>query len=431
MRADGTPTEPKTKESRVVYILRSYPRLSQTFILNEVVALERLGLKLQIFAITNPHEPLVQDAVAQVQAPTQYLETALRRSWATILVEHLLVAASAPARYLRTLAFVLRRRDLAAGYATASRFATFIEAVYLTRTLGREGRNGADAPTRIHSHFAHDPTLIALLVKRLTGLPYSFTAHARDIYQVPRSALAERIREASAVVTCCQANLDYLGRLAPAERRRKLRVVHYGLDLEAFHPAQPAQTGVPLVVSVGRLVEKKGFGDLVEACRLLKDRGLRFRCLIYGEGPLHEKLVEAVTRLGLTGDVTFAGARTQRELHAALEQAHVFALTPCVTDDGDRDGMPNVLLEAMACGLPVVTTAVAGIPELIINDQNGLLAEPHDVPAIAEHLAALLADPRLRARLGSRARREIVANFNRETNARQLATVLGWDGAES
>jgi glycosyltransferase involved in cell wall biosynthesis len=110
-----------------------------------------------------------------------------------------------------------------------------------------------------------------------------------------------------------------------------------------------------------------------------------------------------------------------------LEQAHVFALTPCVTDDGDRDGMPNVLLEAMACGLPVVTTAVAGIPEVVIHDQNGLLAEPHDIPAIAANLASLLTDPSLRGRLGSRARREVVRNFDRDTNARHLASVLGWE----
>jgi glycosyltransferase involved in cell wall biosynthesis len=424
------PAEPEREGSRVVYILRSYPRLSQTFILNEVLALERLGWRLHIFAITNPQETLVQDGVAEVRAQTHYLERALRRSWTAILREHLFVAAAAPSRYLRTLAFVLRRRDLAAGYATASRFTCFIEAVYMTRILGREGRNG-DAPTRVHSHFAHDPTLIALLLKRLTGLPYSFTAHARDIYQVPRSALAERIREASAVVTCCRANLDYLGRVAPGAGSEKLRLVRYGLDLETFRPAQPARTGVPLVVSVGRLVEKKGFGDLVEACHVLKDRGLRFRCLVYGDGPLRGELAEAVTRLGLASDVTFAGARTQRHLHAVLEQAHVFALTPCVTDEGDRDGMPNVLLEAMACGLPVVTTAVAGIPEVVIHDQNGLLAEPHDVPAIAEHLAALLTDASLRTRLGSQARSEVIGNFDRETNARRLASVLGWGERES
>jgi glycosyltransferase involved in cell wall biosynthesis len=127
--------------------------------------------------------------------------------------------------------------------------------------------------------------------------------------------------------------------------------------------------------------------------------------------------------------VTLAGARTQRELQLVLNQAQVFALTPCVTDDGDRDGVPNALLEAMACGLPVVTTTVAGIPEVVVHDQNGLLAEPHDVPAIADHLALLLADARRRRRLGAEARREVVAHFDREANARRLASVLGWGEA--
>ncbi len=423
---DGRTTiasEPRTEGSRVVYILRSYPRLSQTFILNEILALERLGVRVQIFPITNPREALVQHDVAEVRAPAHYLETALERSRAAIVLEHLLVAASGPRRYLSTLAYVLRRRDLATGYAAASRFTCFIEAVYLARLLRRE-RTGADPSTRVHSHFAHDPTLIALLLKRLTGLPYSFTAHARDVFQVPRSALAERIREADAVLTCCHSNLEYLSELAP-EERRKLQVLRYGIDLGTFRPAQPPQADVPLVVSIGRLVEKKGFGDLVAACRMLKDQGLRFRCVVYGDGPLRDELVEAVTRLGLTGEVTFAGARTQRELQVLLKQAHVFALTPCVTDDGDRDGVPNALLEAMACGLPVVTTTVAGIPEVIVHGQNGLLAEPHEVPVIADHLAALLTDPPLRMRLGSSARSEVVANFDREANARRLASVLG------
>src|SRR5919197_4495452 len=139
------PAERERVATRVVYIVRSFPRLSQTFILNEVLALERLGWRLQIFAITNPRETLVQDGVAELRAQTRYLDTALRRSWIALLGEHLLVAAAAPGRYLRTLAFVLRRRDLAAGYATASRITCFIEAVYLTRILGREGQNG-DAP---------------------------------------------------------------------------------------------------------------------------------------------------------------------------------------------------------------------------------------------------------------------------------------------
>jgi glycosyltransferase involved in cell wall biosynthesis len=409
----------------VAYILRSYPRLSQTFILNEVLALERLGLRLQIFPITNPREALVQHKVAEVQAPAHYLEAALRRNRAAMLLEHLLVAASAPRRYLSTLAFVLRRRDLASGYATASRFTCFAEAVYMARVLRRERAHGTGSPTRVHSHFAHDPTLIAMLLKRLTGLPYSFTAHARDVYQVPRSVLAERIGEADAVVTCCQSNLDYLRGLAPEAGRQKIHVVRYGIDLEAFQPAQPRPRGEPLVVSIGRLVEKKGFGDLIEACRVVKDRGLSFSCVIYGEGPLRDELADAVSSLGLTGDVTLAGARTQQELQVVLNQAQIFALTPCITDDGDRDGVPNALLEAMACGLPVVTTAVAGIPEVIVHDQNGLLAEPRDVTAIADDIALLLTDARRRGRLGSHARSEVVANFDRDANARRLASVLG------
>ena len=408
--------------TRVAYILRSYPRLSQTFILHELIALERLGLNLQVFAITNPRESLVQHDVAELRAPIRYLDWALRRSRWALLLEHLRVAASAPRRYLSTLFFVLRRRDLANGYSTASRFACFVEAVYLARILHRE--RAAGVHTRVHSHFAHDPTLIALLLKRLTGLPYSFTTHARDLYQVPRAALAERIKGATTVVTCCQSNLDYLSELAPATQRQKLQVIRYGVDLGAFHPTRHSRTTRPLVLSIGRLVEKKGFSDLVEACGLLKERGLRFRCIVYGDGPLRAELMEAVAMLDLSDEVTFAGARTQLQLQEELRKADVFALTPCVTDDGDRDGVPNALLEAMACGLPVVTTAVNGIPEVVVHGVNGLMGEPHDVAGIAAHIASLINDEQLRRRLGLRARREVAANFDLDANARQLAAVL-------
>jgi glycosyltransferase involved in cell wall biosynthesis len=276
----------------------------------------------------------------------------------------------------------------------------------------------------VHSHFAHDPTLIALLLKRLTGMPYSFSAHARDLYQTPPRALAERLQEASAVVTCCRANLEYLRGLAP-EADGKLHLIHHGIDLETFRPSDGSRrSACPVVVSVGRLVEKKGFIDLLEACRIVKDQGHRFRLVVYGDGPIRYELVTATLKLGLQNDVVFAGARTQREILGALWRADVFALTPCVTDDGDRDGIPNALVEAMACGLPVVSTAVGGVTEVVIHDQTGLLAEPQDVPAIARHLASLLLDPSRRRRLGRRAREAIVEGFDAAENVRRLAAVL-------
>jgi glycosyltransferase involved in cell wall biosynthesis len=180
----------------------------------------------------------------------------------------------------------------------------------------------------------------------------------------------------------------------------------------------------PLILSVGRLVEKKGFPDLLHACQRLKQDGRNFRCVIYGEGPLHGELTALIERLGLVGEVTLAGATDQSRLVPVFQRAAVFALTPFVTGDGDRDGVPNVLVEAMACGLPVVSTAVAGIPELVEHDRNGILAAPRDVQAIAEGLAALLSDEGRRRQYGAAARLTATERFDLRAGARELAALF-------
>ena len=415
---------------RIGYILRSYPRLSQTFILNEILALEQLGRRIQIFAVTDPQEPVTQPRAGAVRAPVQYLDQVQRRARATILGEHIALALAHPWRYLTTLAYVLRHNDWEAGYSASSRGTCFLQAVYLARLLGRAPSRPEHRIGHLHAHFAHDPTLIALLVHRLTGISYSFTAHARDLYQIPVAALGERIAEADAVVTCCGANLRYLHEVAPEVAPGKARLIPHGVELREFYPGpdKAPASGLPLILSVGRLVEKKGFPDLLHACRLLKQRGYAFRCVIYGDGPLRDALAATIARLELAGDVVLAGEHPQEALLPVFQQATVFALTPFVTSDGDRDGVPNVLVEAMACAVPVVSTAVAGVPELVQHDVNGLLVAPHDRLAIADALAALLTDEPRRARLGAAARQTVVDHFDLHAAAEQLAELFDHAG---
>jgi glycosyltransferase involved in cell wall biosynthesis len=423
---------------RIGYIIRSYPRLSQTFIMHEILALEEIGVGLSLFPITDPHEPVVQAQAATVRAPVEYLEVATRRGRAAALADHLRAALAAPIRYVKTLRYVLWNRELDEGYTTASRWECLAEALYLVRLLRRSARRGAPID-HLHAHFAHDPTLIGLLVQKLTGISFSFTAHARDLFQIPRTALAERIAAASAVITCCGANLDYLHESAPADARGKIRLIHHGVDLRGFQPTtdhrppttdvpqskiQNPKSKIPLIMSVGRLVEKKGFPDLLRACALLKERGYHFRCAIYGEGPLRGELAAQIAQHGLGDMVALPGAVAQSELVPVFQRTSVFALTPFVTEDGDRDGVPNVLVEAMACGVPVVATAISGIPELVVHEQNGLLVAPHDPTAIADALAALLDDDAHRAQLGAAARSTVVEHFDLRAAARELAALF-------
>lgn len=414
------------RQLRIGYVLRSYPRLSQTFILNEVLALEQLGLKIHIFAVTDPREPVVQARVAEVQAPVDYLDAALKRPRPAIAVEQLRVALAWPRRYFRTARYVLTRPDLDAGYAASSRYTCFLHAVHLAQSLRCEMRRTGRTLDHLHAHFAHDPALIALLTHMLTGISYSFTTHARDLYQISTSALADRIEAASAVITICAANVDYLNRVAPAQSSLKVRLIHHGADLQAFQPT-PHRLGpqeFPLILSASRFVEKKGYPDLLRACGRLKQAGYRFRCAIYGDGPLWDELAALIKQLELEGEVKLAGARAQRELVPEFQRAAIFALTPFVTADGDRDGVPTVLIEAMACGVPVVSTAVAGIPELITHEHDGLLVEPHDVEAMASALATLLDDEHKRKRLGVAARHTVETGFDTRAGAQQIAAMF-------
>src|SRR5690349_13842135 len=276
------------------YLLRSYPRLSQTFILNEILALEKIGVSIQIFALTNPHEKVVQVQVDQVQAPVHYLDADLQaQTFKSRLNENARVAWLHPAGYLRALIYIATNKAIDAGYTASNRWECFFQAVHLVALLSLNEQRPGKRIDHLHAHFAHDPALIAYLVHGITGIPFSFTAHARDLYQVREKALTDRIELARSVITCCRANLEYLNQIAPSATS-KFSLVYHGVNLTDFQPVQDAAvssaSGTPLILSVGRLVEKKGFQDLLEALLLVKESGQRFECAIYGDGPLCQQL---------------------------------------------------------------------------------------------------------------------------------------------
>ena len=413
---------------QIGYLLRSYPRLSQTFVLNEILALERRGVSIQIFALTDPQEKVVQKQVSQVQAPVHYLDEAGQpRSWWNFFSENLSVARRHFKGYVQSLFYLARNKKIDQGYIASNRWECFQQAVHLISLLKAEECSTGKKIDHLHAHFAHDPTLIAYLVHRMTGMQFSFTAHARDLYQVPQEALTDRIHASTAVITCCRANLDYLNNIAPSEQS-KYSLVYHGVNLTDFQPASDtvrnAATELPLILSIGRLVEKKGFQDLLEALLLAKQRGVRFECAIYGDGPLCQPLTEWIEKHDMSNEVVLKGDRTQQELISVYQRANLFALTPVQTEDGDRDGIPNVLLEAMAVGLPVITTAVAGIPELVDHDQNGLLYQPHDVENISTGIIELLKNPSKRRELGNAGSKKVKEQFDITQAAKRLETLF-------
>jgi glycosyltransferase involved in cell wall biosynthesis len=405
----------------VAYLLKRFPRLSETFILHEILELQRQGLTLRLYAILDPSEEVVHADVARVQAPVTYLPGGLAAIM-PLLRAHLTLFGRNPRRYAGIVAYLLRWSQRRAALKH------FLRAGWLALDLERAGVR------HLHAHFAHDPATVAHVVHLLTGLPYSFTAHAKDIYTSPPRLLALKMRAARFVVTCTEYNARYLADLTGAAAAKRIHRIYHGLDLRTFKPngrfpAVPGQDESPIILAVGRLVEKKGFPYLIDAGRLLVERGYSLRLHIVGGGDMKEALRRHIAEAGLETYVTLLEPRPQEELIALYRTATVFALPSIVADDGDRDGIPNVLVEAMRLGLPVVSTAVSGIPELVLDGETGLLVPPRDAEALAAALVRLLDDEKLRDRLAAGAARHVATSFDLAANAVRLRTLLQEDAA--
>lgn len=408
---------------RVVYVVRSFPRLSQTFVLNELVSIESIGVPVSVLSIVRADEKQNHSQLKSLNASVSYLsETAT--FGIPRLVAHMKVMARHPARYLNTAWLSFRRRSRTTGYHSLGRWEAFDCAVRAACSLGVH-RPATAKSTRLHAHFAHDPTLVAMLIHDLTGVEYSFTGHARDLTQIEPSALAERIAKAHDVVTICQMNVDFMRDCSRYVDHDKIHLVHNGVDLDAFKPATFRKVNGPVrVCTIGRLVEKKGFEVLIEAVKIVRQRGADLELDVIGDGPLRGNLQALIDDAGLNDAVQLCGERTQQQIHDQLPNYDLFALTPYVLNDGDRDGLPTVLVEAMACALPIVSTDVAGIPDLIHDQIDGLLCPPHNPVAVADALQSLAIDAELRTRLGAEARRTVERGFDLRANTLQLASLL-------
>lgn len=401
---------------RVGYVLKRYPRYSETFIVNEILAHEAAGMDLAIFSLYPPADTHFQDAISRVRAPVTYLGST--RPKAADLWALLLEARSAGFSVDDLLKTVQ-------GDACEDDARDAVWTVELALEVKAQGI------THLHAHFASGAATVARLAARLSGVPYSLTAHAKDIFHesVREGDLRRKLAQAAAVVTVSDFNHAYLrerfGDVAAAVRR-----IYNGLDLSLFPYASP-EARPPEIVAVGRLVEKKGFADLVRACALLRERGERFCCRIIGTGDLERKLREQVAVLGLEGTVELLGPRPQRELAGYLQNAAVFA-APCVVGtDGNRDGLPTVLLEAMALGTPCVATGVTGIPEVLEDGVTGLEVPQHDPEALADALSRLLQNGALRVQLAAAARARIEQEFDIVENAAGLREVFAPQGSQS
>jgi len=391
---------------RIVVLVKRFPRLSETFILNEFLELRRLGLPVELFAIMDPQERRSQPEALALVPEVTYLQPG--PLWSEVGAA-LRTARRYPWGTTRAAGWAVTRHTTAAAR-------NFVHALVLLDRLA------SGPPAHLHAHFLHSPAAVAFIAAKINGQPYSLTGHAKDIYTTLPQNLRMRCDRARFVTTCTEANRSHLVievGLAPEQ----VHVCRHGVDLAKF--AAPVRQPRPgRIVSVGRLVPKKGFDVLIMACGELRRRGVAFELVMLGGGELHDELLALAHEQGIGDRVCCLGSRPQRDVVEQLAEAEIFALAPVVLADGDRDGIPNVLLEAMAVGVPVVATAVSGIPEVVTDDVTGRLVPPRRHDLLADVLAQLLADPALQKRLGEAGRLLVHQNASWTISVAPLLALL-------
>jgi glycosyltransferase involved in cell wall biosynthesis len=391
------------------YVLKRFPRISETFVAAELIELERQGERVTVFALARPEEPFTHAFVRELRAPVVYLPHRPLRQ---------------PVRVLRALAWTLRRSPRA--WLRAARASLLplgltgprrlLQATVLREELERAGID------HVHAHFASAAAGLANLARLMGGPTYSVTAHAKDIYHddVRRDRLRERLLGATFVATVSEGNAAYLGSVTNGAGR--IHVVHNAVDLRRVGAPEANGREPGIVLTVARLIEKKGLPDLVTACGILARRGVPLRLEVVGGGPLRAELEAAAAREGVRS--VFHGALPHERVLELYRRATVFCLPSVVAASGDRDGLPTSVLEAMALGLPVVTTSLNGLGEAVVHEQTGLIVPGRDPEALADALERLLAEPELGAALADAARRNVEERFSLDRSVRVLRSLF-------
>ena len=392
------------KESKVVcFLLKGFPRISETFISNEILGLERLGFKIHIISMRHPRENFAHHHIRQIKARVDYLPESIRPHLKRLLTHNLHLLFQKPQRYGRALKKAMTRWMRTRKSAS---FKHLLQAGYLVDHL-LPGSNIA----HFHAHFAHSPTSVALFASMLSGTPFSFFAHAKDIYTQDVRQLREKMDRAAFVMTCTRYNRKYLAAIGS---KTPVDCVYHGIHLDYF--SLPRKTKLPCppyhILTVARHTEKKGLDLVIRAMALLKQRGIDFSHTIIGEGDDRKLLEQQIASLGLESRVTLSGALDQTQVIDHYKRADLFILGCRIAKNGDRDGIPNVIAESMAMGVPVVAPKTSGIPELLIHEQTGLLVVPEDPEALALAAERLLLDLPLRQRVIKNARKKVEDCFD-------------------
>ena len=403
-------------------ILKGYPRISETFISNEIRLLEKLGFAIHLFSMRRPREDFTHDSVKKIRAAVDYLPETLIKPLPRLVYHNCCLAAKNPKVYGSALKTAYRRFLRTRKSATIKHL---LQAGYLVHRL-----LAASGVTHLHAHFAHSPTSVAMFTSRLTGIPFSFTAHAKDIYTSDPRQLREKIGLARFVVTCTEYNRKHLRELSDGYATPIHRSYH-GIDIKLFCdkneipkiPTRPYQ-----ILTIARLTAKKGLPTIYQALRILRDRGVSLHHAHIGGGEDRKKIISLIKNLDLESVTQLLGTQPHEVVLEHYQNADLFVLGCEVAPNGDRDGIPNVLMESMAMGLPVVATDISGIPELVENERTGLLVPPGQPDKLAETMLHMLTDGELRNRVIAAGKQRVVQEFDNRQLIQELAGVYRKEG---
>jgi len=397
-------------------VLKGYPRISETFISNEILLLESLGFNIHIISMRHPRENFAHASIEKIKAKVDYLPSTILNHLFALVYHNLLLAFKRPRVYLKALKRAVVRWMRTRKSATLKHL---LQAGYLTHKF-LPGKN----IIHFQAHFAHSPTSVALFSSILSGIPFSFFAHAKDIYTSDPRQLKEKIDMARFVVTCTQYNRNYLIKLA-GNSITPVFCVYHGINLNYFSPGGNHRSCAPpySLLTVARITEKKGLETIYKALAILRDRGVRFKHTLIGEGDDKEKIVGLIKTLDLENMTELIGTLNHEAVITYYASSDLFVLGCQIAENGDRDGIPNVMAESMAMNLPVVATHVSGIPEFLEDRVSGMMVPPKDPLALANAIETLLTDDKLREQVTLEARKRILKRFNNKLLIEDLAKI--------
>lgn len=399
---------------KIAYIMSRFPHLPETFILREMDELTRQGWEIALYPLIRQKQALVHD---EAKAWLPQARPLPMFSWLT-LTANVRTLFQKPTVYIR-----LWRQTLLESwrepYMLLRFFILLPESVYAAQSMQKEEIG------HIHAHYATFPAFAAWVIHQLTGISYSVTVHAHDIF-VHQTMLKRKLNEADFVVAISEYNREYLAAVVGDKIARKTHIIHCGIEPQTYRPSHLDRKPGNLleIIHIGSLQPYKGQQYLIEACRQLYERGIPFHCRIIGGGKEHDRLANMIKDFGLESVVELLGSKTQQEIARILPTAHCYVQPSIITPSGKMEGIPVALMEAMASRLPVIATAISGIPELVRPDETGFLVPPADAAALADTLMAVYEDPEKAAYLAENGRSRVLQSFDLQSNVSQLAELF-------